>query len=184
MVSIDVIGITGNLECNPVPHARGIFDGIELLRRRIVHVRTNKLHVLHAALQRNRNFLFAHDLLTYIAYAQGDLAEMEKQESFIDDQPDLEASFNGRHGDIAASHGQIQKAREFYGFYLPSSAIVGNIQHSKIVRGLHDDVTKMRRIKRDLSVAVHADASELRFYAFSEATDRGVEVEETLCRTH
>jgi len=70
--------------------------------------------VLRAALQRNSNFLFAHDFLANIAYAQGDLAEMDKQEALIHDQPDLEYSFNSRHGDIAASHGQIQKAREFY----------------------------------------------------------------------
>jgi eukaryotic-like serine/threonine-protein kinase len=70
--------------------------------------------VLRTALQRNPGFLFAHDNLAAIAYAQGDLAEMEKQETFVHDQPDLEYSLNARHGDIAASHGQIQKAREFY----------------------------------------------------------------------
>ena len=70
--------------------------------------------MLRTALQRNPGFLFAHDNLAAIAYAQGDLAEMEKQETFVHDQPDLEYSLNARHGDIAASHGQIQKAREFY----------------------------------------------------------------------
>jgi eukaryotic-like serine/threonine-protein kinase len=70
--------------------------------------------VLRAGLQRNPSFLFIHDILASIAYAQGDLAEMEKQETFIHDQPDLELSFNTRHGEIAASHGQIQKAQEFY----------------------------------------------------------------------
>jgi len=39
---------------------------------------------------------------------------MEKEESFLHDQPDLEMGVFGRHGDIAAAHGQIQKAREFY----------------------------------------------------------------------
>src|ERR1035438_3482250 len=33
---------------------------------------------------------------------------------FLHDQPDLEMNVTSRHGDIAASHGQIQKAREFY----------------------------------------------------------------------
>lgn len=55
-----------------------------------------------------------HDTLANIAYAQGDLAEMEKQETVLHDQPDLEMNLFSRHGDIAASHGQIQKAREFY----------------------------------------------------------------------
>ncbi len=70
--------------------------------------------VLRAGLQRNPGFTYLHDVLANIAYAQGDLAEMEKQETLLHDQPDLEMGLNSRHGDIAASHGQIQKAREFY----------------------------------------------------------------------
>ncbi len=70
--------------------------------------------VLRAGLQRNPRFAFLHDSLANIAYAQGDLAEMEKQETFLHDQPDLEMNLDSRHGDIAASHGQVQKAREFY----------------------------------------------------------------------
>ena len=70
--------------------------------------------LLSAGLQRNSGFVSMHDALANIAYAQGDLAEMEKQETFLHDQPDLEMSLNSRHGDIAASHGQILKAREFY----------------------------------------------------------------------
>ncbi len=70
--------------------------------------------VLLTGLQRNPGFAFLHDSLASIAYAQGDLAGMEKQEAFLHDQPDLEMNLNTRHGDIAASHGQIQKAREFY----------------------------------------------------------------------
>ncbi|MFY9844168.1 MAG: protein kinase [Terriglobales bacterium] len=70
--------------------------------------------LLFAGLQRNSGFVSMHDALANIAYAQGNLAEMEKQETFLHDQPDLEMSLNSRHGDIAASHGQILKAREFY----------------------------------------------------------------------
>jgi tetratricopeptide (TPR) repeat protein len=70
--------------------------------------------VARAGLQRNPRFVFLHDTLAGIAYAQGDLAEMEKQETFLHDQPDLEMNLNSRHGDVAAAHGQIQKAREFY----------------------------------------------------------------------
>ncbi len=70
--------------------------------------------VLLSGLQRNAGFVSMHDALANIAYAQGNLVEMEKQEAFLHDQPDLEMSLNSRHGDIAASHGQIQKAREFY----------------------------------------------------------------------
>jgi hypothetical protein len=42
------------------------------------------------------------------------MAGMEKEETFLHDQPDLEMNVDSRHGDIAAGHGQIQKAREFY----------------------------------------------------------------------
>jgi eukaryotic-like serine/threonine-protein kinase len=70
--------------------------------------------VLRAGLQRNPSFTFLHDGLANVAYAQGDLPEMEKQEAFLHDQPDLQMNLNSRHGDIAASHGQLQKAREFY----------------------------------------------------------------------
>jgi eukaryotic-like serine/threonine-protein kinase len=70
--------------------------------------------VLHAGLQRNPGFLSIHDGLASIVYAQGDIAGMEKEETFLHDQPDLEMNLNSRHGDIAASHGQIQKALEFY----------------------------------------------------------------------
>jgi serine/threonine protein kinase/tetratricopeptide (TPR) repeat protein len=70
--------------------------------------------VLRAGLQRNPSFAFLHDSLASIAYAQGDLAGMEKQEAFLHDQPDLAMGLNSRHGDIAASQGRIQKAREFY----------------------------------------------------------------------
>jgi eukaryotic-like serine/threonine-protein kinase len=70
--------------------------------------------VLHAGLQRNPGFVFMHDALAAIAYAQGDMAGMEKEEALLHDQPDLEMNVDTRHGDIAAAHGQIQKAREFY----------------------------------------------------------------------
>jgi tetratricopeptide (TPR) repeat protein len=55
-----------------------------------------------------------HDTLANIASAQGDLAEMEKEEALLHDQPDLEMNLDTRHGDVAAAHGQIQKARDFY----------------------------------------------------------------------
>jgi len=70
--------------------------------------------LLLSGLHRNAGFVSMHDALANIAYAQGDLAEMEKQETFLHDQPDLEMGLDSRHGDIAAAHGQILKAREFY----------------------------------------------------------------------
>jgi serine/threonine protein kinase/tetratricopeptide (TPR) repeat protein len=69
---------------------------------------------LNAGLQRNPNFVSIHDRLADIAYAQGDLPTMEKEEAFLHDQPDLAMNVNTRHGDIAASHGQLQRARDFY----------------------------------------------------------------------
>ena len=70
--------------------------------------------VLKAGLQRNPGFVNLHDNLANLAYAQGDLATMEKEDAFLHDQPDLEMNLNTRHGDIAASGGQVQRAREFY----------------------------------------------------------------------
>ncbi len=70
--------------------------------------------VLKAGLQRNPKFVYLHEVLAIIAYAQGDAATMEKEEAFLGDQPDLAMGVNNRHGDIAASHGELQKAREFY----------------------------------------------------------------------
>jgi tetratricopeptide (TPR) repeat protein len=70
--------------------------------------------IAKAGLQRNPGFVFLHDNLANLAYAQGDLAAMEKEETFLHDQPDLEMNLNTRHGDIAASKGQVQRARDFY----------------------------------------------------------------------
>ena len=70
--------------------------------------------ILNAGLQRNPGFIPIHDRLADIAYAQGDLSTMEKEEALLHDQPDREMNIDTRHGDIAASHGQIQRARDFY----------------------------------------------------------------------
>ncbi len=69
---------------------------------------------LNAGLQRNSSFVYLHDGLANIAYGQGDMPTMEKEEAFLRDQPDLAMNMNTRHGDIAASHGQVQQARDFY----------------------------------------------------------------------
>jgi tetratricopeptide (TPR) repeat protein len=71
--------------------------------------------ILNAGLQRNANFSYLHDILANVACAQGDPAGMEKEEAFLRDQSDFEMNVNNRHGDIAASHGQVQQARDFYG---------------------------------------------------------------------
>ncbi len=70
--------------------------------------------VLNAGLQRNHGFVSLHDILANVALAQGDLPAMEKEEAFLNNQPDLAMNVNTRHGDIAASRGQIQQARDFY----------------------------------------------------------------------
>jgi serine/threonine protein kinase/tetratricopeptide (TPR) repeat protein len=70
--------------------------------------------VLNAGLQRNPKFVYLHDQLAIVAYAQGDTATMEKEEALLRDQPDSAVGVNNRHGDIAASHGQLQQARDFY----------------------------------------------------------------------
>lgn len=70
--------------------------------------------VLNAGLQRNPSFVFLHDNLANIAYAQGDLAAMDKEEALLGDEPTFAMGVNTRHGDIAASHGQLQRARDSY----------------------------------------------------------------------
>ncbi len=70
--------------------------------------------VLNAGLKRNPNFVVLHDQLAIVALAQGDTAAMEKEEALLRDRPDLAMGVNNRHGDIAASHGKLQQAREFY----------------------------------------------------------------------
>jgi len=70
--------------------------------------------ILHAGLQRNPTFVGLHDTLANVVCAQGDLPAMEKQETFLRDQPDMALNVNNRHAEIAASRGQTQLARDFY----------------------------------------------------------------------
>ncbi len=60
------------------------------------------------------DFVFLHDTLATIALAQGDLATMESEESLCKAQPDLEWGGFLRHGDLAAAHGQLRQAEDFY----------------------------------------------------------------------
>jgi eukaryotic-like serine/threonine-protein kinase len=70
--------------------------------------------VANQGLRLHPDFLTLHDNLATIALAQGDLAAMEREESLSKAQPDLEWSALERHGDLAASHGQLGRAAEFY----------------------------------------------------------------------
>jgi Flp pilus assembly protein TadD/predicted Ser/Thr protein kinase len=71
--------------------------------------------VLKAGLQHDPSFLTLHDWLAQVALAQGDMASMEKEEGFLHNDPYSEMLLKIRHGDMAASHGQLRKAQEFYG---------------------------------------------------------------------
>ena len=70
--------------------------------------------VVSQGLQRHPEFASLHDSLAYEALAQGDLATMDKEESLAKVQPDLEWSADMRHGDLAASHGQLRNAADFF----------------------------------------------------------------------
>lgn len=70
--------------------------------------------VAKEGLRLHPDFVFLHDILATIALAQGDLATMESEESLSKVQPDLEYAAFFRHGDIAASHGQLHQAEDFY----------------------------------------------------------------------
>jgi serine/threonine protein kinase/tetratricopeptide (TPR) repeat protein len=52
--------------------------------------------------------------LAITALARGDLAEMEKQESQVHDNPNLEMDAILRQGDIASSQGKLQQAHTYY----------------------------------------------------------------------
>jgi serine/threonine protein kinase/tetratricopeptide (TPR) repeat protein len=70
--------------------------------------------VANQGLRLHPEFMSLHDLLANIALAQNDLATMEKEESLGKAQPDLEWAAYQRHGDIAASHGQLRQAEQSY----------------------------------------------------------------------
>jgi serine/threonine protein kinase/tetratricopeptide (TPR) repeat protein len=70
--------------------------------------------VANQGLRLHPEFMTLHDTLANIALAQDDLAAMEKEESLGKAQPDLEWSVHFRHAEIAASHGQLRQAGEFY----------------------------------------------------------------------
>jgi eukaryotic-like serine/threonine-protein kinase len=81
--------------------------------------------VAHEGLRLHPDFAVLHDTLAIIALAQGDLTSMENEESLGKTQPDIEAYALYRHGDIAASHGQLRQA---VGFYEKSSQVGQRIQ--------------------------------------------------------
>jgi tetratricopeptide (TPR) repeat protein len=64
--------------------------------------------VLKAGLQHDPSFLTLHDWLAHVALAQGDMASMEKEEGFLHNDPYSEMLVKIRHGDMAASHGQLR----------------------------------------------------------------------------
>jgi tetratricopeptide (TPR) repeat protein len=70
--------------------------------------------IARAGLQHNPELLGLHDELAYIAFIQGDLATMEKEEA-LERGSYIELRATSRHGDIAASRGQIRQAQDFYG---------------------------------------------------------------------
>jgi eukaryotic-like serine/threonine-protein kinase len=69
---------------------------------------------LETGLQRIPDGIYMRDVLAVVALAQGDLTAMEKQESYVHDSPELEINAAMRHGDLAASHGELQRAHTYY----------------------------------------------------------------------
>jgi eukaryotic-like serine/threonine-protein kinase len=70
--------------------------------------------VAREGLRRHPEFTYLHASLADIALAEGDLATMESEENFCKAQPEWEINVFFRHGDIAASRGQLRKAADFY----------------------------------------------------------------------
>jgi len=69
---------------------------------------------LETGLQRIPDGTYMREVLAVVALAQGDLTAMEKQESYVHDSPELEINAAMRHGDLAASHGELQRAHTYY----------------------------------------------------------------------
>ncbi len=70
--------------------------------------------VLRTGLQRNAGVNFLHQQLVYIAYLQGDMAAMEKEEAFLKDRPSYQPVRLQQHAEIAASRGQLRQAQQLY----------------------------------------------------------------------
>ncbi|MGA8216578.1 MAG: tetratricopeptide repeat protein [Candidatus Sulfotelmatobacter sp.] len=70
--------------------------------------------VANEGLRLHPDFVLLHDTLAIVAVAEGDLATMKHEESMGKAQPDLEWSARYRDGELAASHGQLRRAAEFY----------------------------------------------------------------------
>jgi eukaryotic-like serine/threonine-protein kinase len=70
--------------------------------------------VAREGLRRHPEFIYLHASLADIALAEGDFATMESEERLSKSQPEWEANVFFRHGDIAASHGQLHQAADFY----------------------------------------------------------------------
>ena len=70
--------------------------------------------VFEAGLRKTPDASYLRYKLAITALARGDLAEMEKQESQVHDNPNLEMDAILRHGDIASSQGKLQQAHTYY----------------------------------------------------------------------
>jgi serine/threonine protein kinase/tetratricopeptide (TPR) repeat protein len=70
--------------------------------------------ILQKGLQHNPAFLVLHERLARLAMAEGDFATMEKEEALAGADPYWRMTCTLRHGDYAASRGQLGKAAEFY----------------------------------------------------------------------
>ncbi len=70
--------------------------------------------VAREGLRRHPEFIYLHASLADIALAEGDFATMESEERFSKTQPEWETNVFFRHGDIAASHGQLHQAADLY----------------------------------------------------------------------
>jgi serine/threonine protein kinase/tetratricopeptide (TPR) repeat protein len=70
--------------------------------------------IFEAGLRKTPDASYLRYKLAITALARGDLAEMEKQESQVHDNPNLEMDAILRHGDIASLQGKLQQAHTYY----------------------------------------------------------------------
>jgi eukaryotic-like serine/threonine-protein kinase len=70
--------------------------------------------VLQAGLQKHPNFAVLHDTWARLAMAQGDTATMEREDALASADPYYKMVATSRRGDLAASRGQMHKARDYY----------------------------------------------------------------------
>jgi tetratricopeptide (TPR) repeat protein len=81
--------------------------------------------VLQAGLKKHPNFAVLHDTWARLAMAEGDTATMDKEQALAGADPYYKMIASWLRGDLAASRGQMHKARDYYQDARRQSQVMG-----------------------------------------------------------